>query len=163
MAGNVSAGLLMYRIRDGSLQVLLAHPGGPFFQNKDEGVWSILKGEIEPDEDVLEAAKPESEEETGVAPTGPFVTLSPTKQKAAGSSTPGRRRVTAIPHSSTIVDNGEGQQNGRQLVAVLQDKLQPGKRQRQCHRQSGRGRDSGAPGSPRFISQQPLQGHFHVR
>ena len=78
---RVSAGLLMYRIDDGNLQVLLAHPGGPFFQNKDEGAWSIPKGEIEPDEEHLEAAQREFEEETGVVPTGPFAALKTVKQK----------------------------------------------------------------------------------
>lgn len=78
---RVSAGLLLYRIDDGNLQVLLAHPGGPFFKNKDDGVWSIPKGEIEPDEDFLAAAQREFEEETGVKPTGPFVALTPVKQK----------------------------------------------------------------------------------
>jgi predicted NUDIX family NTP pyrophosphohydrolase len=78
---RVSAGLLMYRIQDGKLQVLLAHPGGPFFKNKDEGAWTIPKGEIEPGEDLLEAAKREFEEEIGVTPTGPFLALTPIKQK----------------------------------------------------------------------------------
>jgi predicted NUDIX family NTP pyrophosphohydrolase len=78
---RISAGLLMYRIQDGKLQVLLAHPGGPLFQNKDEGAWTIPKGEIEPGEDLLEAAKREFEEETGVTPTGPFIALTPIKQK----------------------------------------------------------------------------------
>jgi predicted NUDIX family NTP pyrophosphohydrolase len=78
---RVSAGLLMYRIQDGKLQVLLAHPGGPFFKNKDEGAWTIPKGEIEPGEDLLEAAKREFKEETGVTPTGPFTALTPIQQK----------------------------------------------------------------------------------
>lgn len=78
---RVSAGLLMYRLQDGKLQVLLAHPGGPFFQNKDNGAWTIPKGEIEPGEDMLEAAKREFEEETGITPTGPFIALTPIKQK----------------------------------------------------------------------------------
>ena len=78
---RVSAGLLMYRIHDGKLQVLLAHPGGPNFKNKDELAWTIPKGEIEPGEDLLEAAKREFEEETGVTPTGPFIALTPIKQK----------------------------------------------------------------------------------
>lgn len=78
---RVSAGLLMYRIQDGKLLVLLAHPGGPFFQNKDDGAWTIPKGEIEPGEDMLEAAKREFEEETGITPTGPFIELTPIKQK----------------------------------------------------------------------------------
>jgi len=71
----------MYRMDDGTLQVLLAHPGGPFFRNKDEGAWSIPKGEIEPGEDVLEAAKREFEEEIGFTPTGPFIALTPVKQR----------------------------------------------------------------------------------
>lgn len=78
---RVSAGLLMYRILDGKLQVLLAHPGGPFFTNKDDGAWTIPKGEIEPGEDLLEAARREFTEETGVTPTGPFVALTPITQK----------------------------------------------------------------------------------
>ena len=78
---RVSAGLLMYRIQDGKLQVLLAHPGGPFFKNKDDGAWTIPKGELESGEDMLEAAKREFEEETGVTPTGPFIELTPIKQK----------------------------------------------------------------------------------
>src|SRR6186997_2435047 len=78
---RVSAGLLMYRNCDGMLQVLLAHPGGPLFKNKDQGVWTIPKGEIEPGEDLLEAARREFEEETGVTPTGPFTALTPIQQK----------------------------------------------------------------------------------
>jgi predicted NUDIX family NTP pyrophosphohydrolase len=78
---EVSAGLLMYRIKGGNMQVLLAHPGGPYFQNKDEGAWSIPKGEIEPDEDFLAAAKREFEEEIAVTPTGFFIELTPVKQK----------------------------------------------------------------------------------
>jgi len=63
---RVSAGLLMYRFRKEELQVLLAHPGGPFFTNKDQGAWTIPKGEIEPGEELFEAAKREFQEETGV-------------------------------------------------------------------------------------------------
>jgi len=71
----------MYRLQEGKLQVLLAHPGGPFFQNKDDGAWTIPKGEIEAGEDLLEAAKREFEEETGITPSGPFIELTPIKQK----------------------------------------------------------------------------------
>jgi predicted NUDIX family NTP pyrophosphohydrolase len=78
---RVSAGLLMYRSHEGVLQVLLAHPGGPFFKNKDDGAWTIPKGEIEPGEDLLEAAKREFKEEIGFTSTGPFIALSPIKQK----------------------------------------------------------------------------------
>ncbi len=78
---RLSAGLLMYRTRDDGIQVLLAHPGGPFFQNKDDGAWSIPKGEPDADEDLLVTAQREFEEETGIKPTGPFVPLNSIKQK----------------------------------------------------------------------------------
>lgn len=78
---RVSAGLLMYRVRDGGLQVLLAHPGGPLFRHKDEGVWSIPKGEIEPGEDLLSAAEREFSEETGVIAQPPFLALGSIQQK----------------------------------------------------------------------------------
>jgi predicted NUDIX family NTP pyrophosphohydrolase len=78
---RVSAGWLMYRIQDGKFQVLLAHPGGPLFKNKDEGDWTIPKGEIEPGEDLLEAAKREFPEETGITPTGAFIALTLIQQK----------------------------------------------------------------------------------
>ena len=71
----------MYRIHDGKLQVLLAHPGGPYFKNKDDGAWSIPKGEVEPGEDLLEAAQREFKEEIGVVPSGPFIELTPITQK----------------------------------------------------------------------------------
>ena len=77
---RLSAGLLMYRIKDG-LEVLLAHPGGPYFVNKDDGAWSIPKGEPNADEDLLVTAQREFEEETGIQPTGPFIPLKPIKQK----------------------------------------------------------------------------------
>ena len=78
---RTSAGLLMYRIKDGSLQVLLAHPGGPYFVNKDDGAWTIPKGEPDADEDLLVTAQREFEEETSIKPTGPFMPLKPIQQK----------------------------------------------------------------------------------
>jgi predicted NUDIX family NTP pyrophosphohydrolase len=60
---------------------LLAHPRGPYFKNKDDGVWSIPKGEIESGEDLLEAAKREFKEEIGVTPSGPYIALTPVKQR----------------------------------------------------------------------------------
>jgi predicted NUDIX family NTP pyrophosphohydrolase len=76
-----SAGLLMYRKIEDKLQVLLVHPGGPFFKNKDEGAWSIPKGEADPGEDLLDCAKREFAEEIGVTPSGSFIKLTPVKQK----------------------------------------------------------------------------------
>ena len=75
-----SAGLLMYRRRKGVVQVLLIHPGGPFWANKDAGAWSIPKGEFSGDENALTAARREFEEETGFLPAGRFVQLTPVKQ-----------------------------------------------------------------------------------
>jgi predicted NUDIX family NTP pyrophosphohydrolase len=85
MPSKVSAGLLLYRRAeepDGSrrLEVLLVHPGGPYFAKKDAGAWSIPKGEVEPDEraagvDLLAVALREVGEETGLAPPGPFQLL----------------------------------------------------------------------------------------
>jgi predicted NUDIX family NTP pyrophosphohydrolase len=77
---RISAGLLMYRIQEGTLQVLLGHPGGPYFTHKDEGVWSIPKGELDPGEDLLKAAQREFMEEVGVNPTEPYMALSPVLQ-----------------------------------------------------------------------------------
>lgn len=76
-----SAGILLYRKAAHGLQVFLVHPGGPFFKNKDEGSWSVPKGEYLPDEDLLRAAKREFQEETGHEITGNFIALSPVKQK----------------------------------------------------------------------------------
>ena len=76
---RTSAGVLAYRVRDGVLEVLLVHPGGPFWTNKDAGAWSIPKGEFDADEDALAAAKREFEEETGTAIDGAFVALPPCK------------------------------------------------------------------------------------
>jgi predicted NUDIX family NTP pyrophosphohydrolase len=78
---RVSAGLLMYRLSGNVLEVLLAHPGGPFFTHKDEGAWSIPKGEPDVGEDLLATAQREFEEETGITPAGPFTPLSPIRQK----------------------------------------------------------------------------------
>jgi predicted NUDIX family NTP pyrophosphohydrolase len=75
-----SAGLLLYRRHDG-LQVLLVHPGGPFWAGRDAGAWSIPKGEIAPDEDPLAAALRELREETGFTASPPFVPLTPVKQR----------------------------------------------------------------------------------
>lgn len=75
-----SAGLLLYRRREGILEVFLVHPGGPFWAKKDLGAWSIPKGEYTPGEDPLEAARREFAEETGCSAEGPFIPLTPLKQ-----------------------------------------------------------------------------------
>jgi predicted NUDIX family NTP pyrophosphohydrolase len=75
-----SAGLLAYRRLRGSLEVFLVHPGGPFWQSKDLGAWTIPKGEFTAGEDPLEAAQREFREETGFEPKGSFLPLQPRKQ-----------------------------------------------------------------------------------
>lgn len=72
----------MYRRRNGRLEFLLVHPGGPFWAKKDQGAWTIPKGEVEPGEDLLAAAKREFEEELGCVPVGEFIQLQPVKQKS---------------------------------------------------------------------------------
>ena len=76
-----SAGILVYRQDDDGLRVLLAHPGGPFWRNKDAGAWSIPKGEIAEGEDHLAAAIREFQEETGIGLSGDFLPLGEIKQK----------------------------------------------------------------------------------
>jgi len=75
-----SAGLMMYRRREGRLEVLLVHPGGPFWVNKDQGAWMIPKGEYADDEAALDAAKREFQEETGFLPIEPFIELGTVQQ-----------------------------------------------------------------------------------
>ncbi len=75
-----SAGILMYRRRAGQTEVLLIHPGGPFWSKKDDGAWSIPKGEFTDEELPLDAAKREFQEETGFPISGNFTALSPIRQ-----------------------------------------------------------------------------------
>ncbi|MGD9906438.1 MAG: NUDIX domain-containing protein [Vicinamibacterales bacterium] len=75
-----SAGLLPYRVREGVVEVLLVHPGGPLWASRDAGAWSIPKGEIGPGEDALVAARREVREELGVDLAGPFLPLASVRQ-----------------------------------------------------------------------------------
>ncbi|MFI4914378.1 MAG: NUDIX domain-containing protein [Steroidobacterales bacterium] len=78
---KTSAGILLYRWRSGALEVFLVHPGGPFWAGKDEGAWSIPKGEYTAAEDALTAARREFYEETGQSAAGPAQPLTPVKQR----------------------------------------------------------------------------------
>ncbi len=71
----------MYRQRDGRLEFFLAHPGGPFSKHRDEGYWTIPKGEPGAGEDLLSVAQREFQEETGIQPRGPFLELGSIRQK----------------------------------------------------------------------------------
>lgn len=78
---KLSAGLLLYRVVDGELEVLIGHPGGPFWVHKDGGAWSIPKGEYTEDEDPWAVAQREFSEELGKrAPEGPRIDLEPVRQ-----------------------------------------------------------------------------------
>jgi len=81
MPQRLSAGLVMYRLRNGDLQIFLAHPGGPLYQSKDDGYWTIPKGEPPENEPLLNAAMREFEEETGIKPRGPYIDLGSIRQK----------------------------------------------------------------------------------
>lgn len=77
-----SAGLLLYRRKEDKLEVLLAHPGGPFWAKKDLGAWTVPKGEYTDAEEPLDAARREFQEETGHAPEGQFLELGSIRQKS---------------------------------------------------------------------------------
>lgn len=81
MAVKISAGLLMYRMREGQLEVFLAHPGGPFSHRHDDDCWSIPKGEVEPNESLHQAALREFQEEVGIGPQGEMFSLGSIRQK----------------------------------------------------------------------------------
>lgn len=72
----------MYRMKSGTLEVFLAHPGGPFWAGKDQGAWTLPKGEYGPDEEPLVAAQREFNEETGFTAIGPFIDLGSVQLKS---------------------------------------------------------------------------------
>jgi predicted NUDIX family NTP pyrophosphohydrolase len=79
---EISVVLFMYRVRKSGPQVLLAHPGGPVWKNRDDGVWATPKCDLEPGDDPLAAAQLRFEEELGIAPLGTFLELKPLKKGA---------------------------------------------------------------------------------
>jgi predicted NUDIX family NTP pyrophosphohydrolase len=109
---KTSAGLLMYRRPTGadSLAVLLAHPGGPFFRNKDDGFWTLPKGELDADEEALVCARREFREETGIDPGDAALTaLGEIRQKSgkrvlawAFEAPPGALDLSTLPASNTF-------------------------------------------------------------
>ena len=83
-----SAGILAFRLVEGALELLLIHPGGPFWAKKDAGTWSIPKGLYAEDEGALVAAKREFEEETGLQPVGDFIELGAFRQPSGKTISP---------------------------------------------------------------------------
>ena len=81
-SGRTSAGILLWRSREGRLEVLLAHQGGPFWVKKDIGHWTIPKGEVDAGEELGAVARREFQEETGIRASGPFIPLGSVRQKA---------------------------------------------------------------------------------
>jgi predicted NUDIX family NTP pyrophosphohydrolase len=79
---KASAGLLLFRRNENRLELFLAHPGGPFWKNRDLGAWTIPKGVPEAGEDLMATAKREFQEETGIPARGPFIPLGDIRQKA---------------------------------------------------------------------------------
>ena len=136
---KVSAGLLMYRIRDGALQFLLAHPGGPFWKDRDAGAWTIPKGEIQQGEEPLAAAQREFEEEIGFKPQGRFIELAPITQKSGkivhawafeGDCDPARVRSNTFkmewpPHSGKFEDCPEVDRAGFFGMEEAKGKINP--------------------------------------
>ena len=104
-----SAGLVLYRVRDGKTEVLLVHPGGPFWKRRDEGAWSIPKGEMGPGESPLDVARREFQEELGVpSPEGEVLPLGSVRQ-AGGKvvhawAAPGDLDVSRVSSSTFAIE-----------------------------------------------------------
>jgi predicted NUDIX family NTP pyrophosphohydrolase len=113
---KVSAGVVLYRRDRGRLEVLLVHPGGPFWAKKDRGAWSIPKGEAGPGEDLLVRARTELREETGIEVDGPLVALTPVKQRAKTvHAWAAEAAVEVVPNASNIVEIEYPLRSGRRL------------------------------------------------
>ena len=113
---KVSAGVLLYRRDRGRLEVLLVHPGGPFWAKKDAGAWSIPKGEAGAGEDLLARARTELREETGLELDVPFVALRPVKQRAKTvHAWAAEAAVEVRPNASNLVEIEYPPRSGRRL------------------------------------------------
>lgn len=137
-----SAGIVLYRKRLGILEIFLVHPGGPYWARKDNGAWSIPKGEYEQGEEALQAAQREFLEETGVAVNGPFLALAPVRQPsgkmitawaAEGDLDPTRLRSNTFslewPAKSGVMQSFPEVDRGAWFsLADARSKLSPGQR-----------------------------------
>jgi len=137
-----SAGIVLYRKRLGILEIFLVHPGGPYWARKDNGAWSIPKGEYEQGEEALQAAQREFLEETGVAVNGPFLALAPVRQPsgkmitawaAEGDLDPTQLRSNTFslewpPKSGVMQSFPEVDRGAWFSLADARSKLSPGQR-----------------------------------
>ncbi len=141
-AAKVSAGILLYRLSANGPEVFLVHPGGPFWAKRDLGAWSVPKGEVDGDEDMLEAAKREFREETGAQIEGSFIELAPVRQPSgkvvhawaiegdadASSITSNTFSIEWPPHSGESREFPEVDRAEWFTLAEARDKLLPGQR-----------------------------------
>jgi predicted NUDIX family NTP pyrophosphohydrolase len=139
---KLSAGILLYRMSKGGPEVFLVHPGGPFWAKRDLGSWSVPKGEVDGDEDLLAAAKREFHEETGTQIEGEFIELSPLRQPSgkvvrvwavegeidASAITSNTFSMEWPPRSGASREFPEVDRAGWFTLAEAREKLLPGQR-----------------------------------
>lgn len=139
---KTSAGIVLFRRRLGSIQVFLVHPGGPYWARKDDGAWSIPKGEYDQGEEPLQAAQREFLEETGIALSGPFLALTPVRQPSGkiisawaceGDLDPGRLRSNTFslewpPNSGVMQSFPEVDRGAWFTLEHALAKISPGQR-----------------------------------
>lgn len=141
-AAKLSAGILLYRMSASGPEVFLVHPGGPFWAKRDLGSWSIPKGEVDGDENLLEAARREFREETGAQIDGEFIELAPLRQPSgkivrvwavegeidATSITSNTFSIEWPPRSGASREFPEVDRAGWFTLAEAREKLLPGQR-----------------------------------
>jgi predicted NUDIX family NTP pyrophosphohydrolase len=154
--------LLLFRRRGGEPEVLLVHPGGPFWARKDDGAWSIPKGEVEPGEDLLASARREFAEETGFRVEPPFIPLTPVRQASGkvvhawaveGDADPARLRSNLVtlewpPKSGRHQEFPEVDRAAWFSLAVAERKVVPGQRGLLAELTGVLARPGKAPGRP---------------
>ena len=122
-AKKVSAGVLLYRRTGAQVEFLVVHPGGPYWEGKDLGAWSVAKGELDPGEDPESAARREFAEELGVPVTGPLIPLGEVVQKSG-------KRIIAFGAEgdldpSTVESNAHWHTKHGSMISRLPPKLTP--------------------------------------
>lgn len=137
---TISAGVLLYRVRAGNPEVFLVHPGGPYWQNRDAGAWSIPKGQLEEGGDALATGQREFQEETGSQVSGEFIPLTPLKQPGgklvhawavrgeldASSITSNTFSMEWPPHSGKQREFPEVDRGEWFTIAAAKEKILPG-------------------------------------